>query len=183
MVSDLLQTKLYVPRLRPFFIPRPHLMQKLNLGLNGKLTLVSAPPGFGKTTLVSSWLQQSKRPFTWLSLDKDDNEPNRFLIYLLAALQKIDVTLGETAVSLLQSPQPPPSETLLTLLINDLAALSQPIILVLEDYHLIHNLNIHKALAFLLDNLPPQLHLAITSREDPPLPLHRLRSSGGSPAK
>ncbi len=178
MAETLLQTKLYVPRLRPFLIPRPHLMQKLNLGLNGKLTLVSAPPGFGKTTLVSSWLQQSKRPFTWLSLDKDDNEPNRFLIYLLAALQKIDVTLGETAVSLLQSPQPPPSETLLTLLINDLAALSQPIILVLEDYHLIHNLNIHKALAFLLDNLPPQLHLAITSREDPPLPLHRLRSSG-----
>ncbi|MCP4419648.1 MAG: helix-turn-helix transcriptional regulator [Chloroflexi bacterium] len=178
MSGDLLQTKLYVPRLRQFPVPRPHLIQKLNTGLNGKLTLVSAPPGFGKTTLVSSWLQQVKQPFTWLSLDKEDNEPNRFLSYFIAALQKIDAGLGQTAVSLLQSSQPPLPETILTLVINDLTTLSQQAILVLEDYHVIHNLDIHQALAFFLDNLPPQLHLVITSREDPPLPLYRLRSSG-----
>ncbi len=178
MAEILLQTKLFAPPLRPSLIPRPHLIQRLNAGLHGKLTLVSAPPGFGKTTLVSSWLQQCERPSTWLSLDKDDNEPTRFLTYLMAALQKIDEGVGKTAVSHLQSPQPPPPETLLALVINDLAALAESVLLVLEDYHVIHNLDIHKALAFMLGNLPPQLHLVVTSREDPPLPLYRLRSSG-----
>ena len=178
MAEILLQTKLFAPPLRPLAITRPHLIHKLNTGLNGKLTLVSAPAGFGKTTLVSSWLRQCERPFTWLSLDKDDNEPNRFLTYLLSALQKIEGKVGQTAVSLLQSAQVPPAETILALLINDLANLAQPLILVLDDYHTIHNLDIHKALTFLLDNAPPQLHLTITSREDPPLPLHRLRSRG-----
>lgn len=178
MKETVLQTKLFTPPVRPLSIPRPHLIQKLNNGLSGKLTLVSAPPGFGKTTLVSSWLQQSQRPFTWLSLDKEDNDPTRFLTYLFAALQKIEGNVGQTAISLLHSPQSPPPEMLLTLLINDLAALPAPIILTLEDYHTINNLDIHKALAFLLDNLPFQLHLVITSREDPPLPIYRLRSSG-----
>lgn len=174
----LLQTKIHRPPIRPSIVSRPHLIQKLNTGLTGKLTLVSAPPGFGKSTLVSSWLHQIEQPSTWLSLDNEDNDPNRFLLYLTAALQKIEARVGQTAVPLLQSPQPPPPEILLTLLINDLAAMSLPIILVLEDYHLIHNLDIHKALAFFLDNQPAVLHLVITSREDPPLPLHRLRSSG-----
>jgi LuxR family maltose regulon positive regulatory protein len=174
----LLQTKLHMPTLRLSLIPRPHLIEKLDAGLAGKLTLVSAPPGFGKSTLVSSWVQQKKRPCAWLALGPEDNEPNRFLSYLVAALQKIDEELGKTAVSLLQSPQPPPPQISLTLILNDLAALPQPSILVLEDYHVIHNLDIHKALSFFLDNLPSQLHLVITSREDPPLPLHRLRSSG-----
>lgn len=178
MENLLLQTKLFVPPIRPLSIPRPHLIQKLNNGLAGKLTLVSAPPGFGKTTLVSSWLQQGERPFCWLSLDKEDNDPNRFFTYLFATLRNIDDDLGQTAVSLLHAPQSPPPEILLTLLINDLATLHQPIILVLEDYHVINNLDIHKALAFLLDNLPLQLHLVITSREDPPLSIYRLRSSG-----
>ena len=118
------------------------------------------------------------QPSAWFSLDSRDNDPNRFLTYLLAALQKIDDSLGQTAFALLDSPQSPPPEIVLTLLINNLATLSQAIILVLEDYHVINNLEIHKSLAFLLDNLPMQLHLVITSREDPPLPIHRLRSSG-----
>lgn len=178
MKETLLQTKLFALPTRPLSIPRPHLIQKLNNGLSGKLTLISAPPGFGKTTLVSSWLEQVKQPSAWFSLDNKDNDPNRFLAYFFAALQRIDDSLGQTAVSLLQSPQSPPPEILFTLLINNLAALSQSIILVLEDYHVINNLDIHKALAFLLDNLPKQFHLVITSREDPPLPIHRLRSSG-----
>ena len=178
MSETFLHTKLFVPALRPSLVQRPQLLEKLNTGLHSKLTLVSAPPGFGKTTLVSSWLHQCKWPFTWLSLDKEDNEPNHFLIYFIAALQEIDETLGKSAVPLLQSSQPPPLEAIFTLLINDLIALPQSIILVLEDYHVIQNLDIHKALAFLLDNLPPQLHLVVTGREDPPLPLHQLRSSG-----
>ena len=178
MEEILLQTKLFALPARPLTIPRPHLFKKLNIGLSGKLTLVSAPPGFGKTTLVSSWLEQVEQPSAWFSLDSRDNDPNRFLTYLLAALQKIDDSLGQAAFALLDSPQSPPPEIVLTLLINNLATLSQAIILVLEDYHVINNLEIHKSLAFLLDNLPMQLHLVITSREDPPLPIHRLRSSG-----
>jgi LuxR family maltose regulon positive regulatory protein len=185
MREILLQTKLNIPPLRPSLVPRPGLVEKLNAGLgaddglfSAKLTLASASAGFGKTTLISSWIRQLGQPSTWLSLGKEDNEPDLFLAYLIAALQKIDGGLGETAVSLLHSPQDLPPETLLTVLINDLAALPEKAILVLDDYHLIQNRSIHTALTFFLDNLPPQLHLVIISREDPPLPLHRLRVSG-----
>lgn len=188
--ETLLQTKLYIPSPRPSLVPRPRLIDRLNSGLQAdgntlpdhffsrKLTLVSAPAGFGKTTLISGWIHQLDRPAAWLSLDDSDNEPNRFIHYVIAALQEVHGGAGATAVSLLQSPQPPPPDTLLTLLINDLAELAAQAILVLDDYHVVRNLDIHKAITFLLDNQPPQLHLVIISREDPALPLHRLRGGG-----
>ncbi|KPK05770.1 MAG: hypothetical protein AMJ56_15460 [Anaerolineae bacterium SG8_19] len=185
MSETLLRTKLYIPALRPSHIQRQQLLDKLNDRLqtadglfNRKLTLVSAPPGFGKTTLISGWIHQLDQPAAWLSLDDSDNEPNRFIHYVIAALQEVHGQAGETAVSLLQSPQPPPFDTLLTILINDLADLNGQAILVLDDYHVIHNLDIHKAITFLLDNQPPRLHLVIIGREDPVLPLHRLRGGG-----
>ena len=187
MTRPLLTTKLYAPPTRPGLVPRPRLIEQLDAGHHHKLTLVSAPAGFGKTTLVSDWLHRKggvtpSLHVAWLSLDEGDNDAARFLTYVVAALQTIESGLGATTVSLLQSPQaaatPPPLENIVTLLINDLAALPVQVTLVLDDYHIIANLEIHKALAFLLDNSPPQLHLVIISREDPVLPLHRLRAQG-----
>lgn len=181
MSHVLLQTKLYHPRPRPALVPRPRLSEQLNAGLNGKLTLVTAPAGFGKTTLVSEWLhhpQFTVHDYCWLSLDEDDNDLVRFLAYLIAALQTAVSSIGETAARLLQSAQPPAAEAILTLLINDISRNDQPLILVLDDYHVIETTAIHRALTFLLDHLPPQLHLLITTRSDPALPLSRLRGRG-----
>lgn len=188
-VSDLLlQTKLFKPALRPSLITRPHLIDRLNAGLgNGtqgfaaRLTLVCAPAGFGKTTLIADWglriAELDSHPqLCWLSLDENDNDPIRFLAYLIAALQTAVPGIGETAVRFLQSPQPPAAETILTLLINDVSQCHQPIILVLDDYHVITIPPVHQILIFLLDHLPPLFHLLITSRSDPPLPLSRLRA-------
>ena len=190
---SLLTTKLYIPPVRPELVPRPRLVERLNQGLNRKLTLVSAPAGFGKTTLVTEWLQRlratspqgragdAERSFTWLSLDENDNDPARFLSYLVAAMQKIDPAIGQAAQAMLEAPQPPPPEPLLTSLINDIAATSRPFVLILDDYHLIHTLSIHQQLAFLLEHQPPPqrgMHLVIATREDPPLPISRLRARG-----
>ncbi|MCP4421284.1 MAG: hypothetical protein GY805_32130 [Chloroflexi bacterium] len=179
MSGDLLQTKLYVPRLRPLLIPRPHLIKKLNRGLQQgcKLTLVSAPAGFGKTTLATDWLSQTERPFTWLSLDEDDNDLTRFFTYAAAAVQQIE-GVGNSVQSLLQSPQPTPLKSLATAFINDSTAVPTPFILALDDYHVITETAVNEAVAFLLDNLPPHLHLVIASRTDPLLPLPRLRARG-----
>lgn len=180
MSTSLLATKLSIPPLRPDLVPRPQLIDRLDEGLwlGHKLTLVSAPAGSGKTTLVTEWLNSAERPFTWLSLDDSDNDPARFLAYFVAALRKIDPAIGQAALAMLQTPQPPPPEAFLTSLINDIVAVPQPFILVLDDYHLIHTLPIHQQLAFLLEHQPPSMHLAIVSREDPPLPLARLRGRG-----
>ena len=178
MSSPILTTKLYIPPVRPELVSRPRLIERLNAGLHRKLTLVSAPAGFGKTTLVTEWLNSAGRPCTWLSLDEEDNDPARFLTYLVAALQRVDPNIGQAAQAMLQAPQPPPPEPLLTSLINDIAATPQPFILVLDDYHLIHTLPIHQQLAFLLAHQPPSMHLGLVSREDPPLPLSRLRARG-----
>jgi LuxR family maltose regulon positive regulatory protein len=179
MDIPLLQTKLYIPPPRPNLVPRPNLIQRLDEGLRlgYRLTLISAPAGFGKTTLISDWVQQieSRTPVAWLSLDERDNELPRFLAYAVAALQRIDDGFGQMALSLLQSPQSSPLENLITLLINDIAALPDQAVLVLDDYHVISNLDINKALSLLLENLPSQLHLVIASRENPMLPLPRLR--------
>jgi LuxR family maltose regulon positive regulatory protein len=175
---SLLQTKLFVPPVRPELVLRPQLVERLNVGPGQKLTLVSAPAGFGKTTLVAEWLRGAERPVAWLSLDEEDNDPVRFFTYLLAALQTIDPDIGQAAQAMLQAPQPPPPEALLTSLINDVAATPRPFILVLDDYHLIHTLAIHQQIAFLLEHQPPQMHLVIGTREDPPLPLARLRARG-----
>ena len=146
--------------------------------MHRKLTLISAPAGFGKTTLVSEWIAGGERPFAWLSLDKGDSDPQRFLTYLVAALRTIVPGLGESVLALLQSPQPPPTESVLTLLLNDIVAAPDNFILILDDYHSVDSQPIDQALTFLLDNLPPQIHLVITSREDPNLSLARLRVRG-----
>ena len=178
MATPLLQTKLYIPPPRPNLVPRPRLLERLNAGLRGKFTLISAPAGFGKTTLLSEWIDSCERPVAWLSLDEGDNDPARFLTYLVAALQTIEATVGKGALSLLQAPQPPPTEAVLTPLINEIAALPDGFVLVLDDYHLIERQSIHDALTFLLDHMPPQMHLVIAGRMDPPLPLARLRARG-----
>ncbi|MFN2225662.1 MAG: AAA family ATPase, partial [Anaerolineae bacterium] len=165
-------------------MPRPHLIRQLEEGLHlgRRMTLVSAPAGFGKTTLLSDWLRQAGRPTTWLSLDEGDNDLARFLAYLIAALQRIDPHIGQTAQAMLQAPRGASRpEPLLTTLVNDVVAASQPVILVLDDYHVIEASPIHKAVSFLLDHLPPLpqgMHLVIATRADPPLPLARLRGRG-----
>lgn len=194
MSDDLLQTKLYAPRLRPSLVPRPHLIDRLNEGLRNdrKLTLISAPAGFGKTTLVSSWIDalgtESDLPtpdphvtapaqIAWLSLDKDDGAPVRFLSYVIAALQRVEPLIGESALPMLAASSPP-IPTVLTALLNDVAAQPKPLMLVLDDYHMVDSRPVDEALTFLLYHLPPQLHFVITTREDPNLPLPRLRVRG-----
>lgn len=177
-MDTLLMTKLYIPRLRPQLVPRPRLLEKLEQGLWSRVTLISAPPGFGKSTLISAWAQQQSRPVAWLSLDEQDNVPARFLSYLVAALQTIRAEVGQKLQAGLEAPTLPPVERLLPPLINDLATLTTDSILVLDDYHLIQNNTVHAALIFLIDYLPPPMHLVITSRHDPPLPLARWRARG-----
>jgi LuxR family maltose regulon positive regulatory protein len=178
MPTPILATKLYIPPLRPNVVIRPRLLERLNEGLHRKLTLISAPAGFGKTTLVSEWVAFIEQPTAWLSLDEADNDPTLFLTYLVAALQTIAATLGEGVLGVLQSPQPPPTESILTALLNDLTTISDQFVLVLDDYHVIDAKPIDHALTFLLDHLPPHMHLVIATREDPPLPLARLRVGG-----
>lgn len=186
--EQLLSTKFYIPPTRPELIERPRLLQQTNEGLHHKLTLISAPAGFGKTTLVSEWVEQLRledpdkvQIIAWLSLDENDNEPKRFLTYFIHALKQakgIETDLGESALGMLQSSQPPPPEIVLTSLINDFVNFNEDIILVLDDYHVIEMPAIDDALVFLLDHLPSNLHLVITSRVDPSLPLPRLRARG-----
>ncbi len=176
MALPLLQTKLFVPPTQPSLVPRPRLLDKLSEGLYRKLTLISAPAGFGKTTLVSTWVAGLERPTAWLSLDEGDNDPARFLTYLVAALQTIAAPIGLGVLGVLQSPQPPPVQTVLTALLNDISTVPDPFTLVLDDYHVIDAKAIDTALAFLLEHLPPQMHLVIATREDPRLPLARLRA-------
>jgi LuxR family maltose regulon positive regulatory protein len=175
--SPLLQTKLYLPRTRPGLVSRARLIERLNQAIERKLTVVCAPAGFGKTTLLGQWLA-SERAAAWLSLDQSDNEPTVFWAYLIAALQTVHAGIGQPTLSLLRSPQPLPLETLLGPLLNEVASLTQRSVLVLDDYHLIAAQPIHQAIGFLLDHLPPQLHLVIASRADPSLPLSRLRARG-----
>jgi LuxR family transcriptional regulator, maltose regulon positive regulatory protein len=169
-------TKLYIPPPRPHAVLRPRLTGRLNGGLHGKLTLISAPAGFGKTTLLSEWLTDCRRPAAWLSLDRGDNDPIRFLAYLVAALQTIEADLGAGVKSLLQSLQPLPIESVLTTLLNEVTTVPDNFVLVLDDYHFIDAEPIDDALAFLIDHLPPQMHLVVATREDPQLPLARLRA-------
>jgi LuxR family transcriptional regulator, maltose regulon positive regulatory protein len=180
MSDALLLTKLYIPPSRSKVVLRPRLLEQLNGGLSSvrKLTLVSAPAGFGKTTLVSEWIAGCKRPVAWLSLDEGDNDPVRFLTYLTAAFQTITANIGEGALAVLQSPQPPSIESILTALLNEITTILEHFILVLDDYHVIDSKPVDAALTFLLEHLPPQMHLVITTREDPHLPLARLRARG-----
>ncbi len=176
MTDQLLQTKLYQPPKRPDLIARPHLVDRLNQGLPRKLTLISAPAGFGKTTMVTEWLQN--QPTAWLSLDRDDNDPSRFLTYVAAALQRHDIKLGATALSLLQAQPQIDLTQVITALLNGLVAWSKPLSLVLDDYHLIDNPAIHEQMVFLLEHLPPAVHLVMLSRSDPPFSIARWRVQG-----
>ena len=180
MALSILATKLYIPPPRPKIVPRPHLIERLNEGLSSgcKLTLISAPPGFGKTTLISEWLAGSKRPVAWLSLDEGDSDPTRFLTYLVAALQTIATNIGEGVLGVLQSHLLPSTESILTAMINEITTISHSFILVLDDYHVIDSQPVDQALVFLVEHLPTQMHMVIATREDPHLPLARLRSRG-----
>lgn len=175
MAHPILATKLWLPSLQSSLVARPQLLARLNEHLNCKLTLISAPAGFGKTTLLAAWMAQTDAAWAWLSLDEHDNDPALFLRYLAAALQTVEEGVAETAVSLLDAPQPPEPRLVLASLINELAGWHGRIILALDDYHTIENREIHDCLAYLIDHQPPQLHLVISSRADPPLPLARLR--------
>jgi LuxR family maltose regulon positive regulatory protein len=175
-VEQLLSTKLNIPPTRPQLVFRPRLIAKLNDGLKRKLTIVSAPAGYGKTTLVVEWLRQRDQPFTWLTLDGGDNDPVRFLDYLVASWQKVYPNIGQTAQAILEAPQAAAIEQVLNILINEIA--DKPLFFVLDDYHVIEESTIHEALTYLLDHMPLQLHLVITTRADPPLPIPRLRGRG-----
>ncbi|MBK7316844.1 LuxR C-terminal-related transcriptional regulator [Candidatus Villigracilis affinis] len=180
MSTTILATKLYTPLPRPKIVLRPRLIERLNEGLSSgrKLTLISASAGFGKTTLVSEWIACCERPVTWLSLDEGDNDPARFLIYLVTALQSIVANIGTGVLGALQSHQPPSIESILTALLNEITTISDNFVLVLDDYHIIDSKPVDNALTFLLEHLPPQMHLVIATREDPQLPLSRLRARG-----
>ena len=182
MPTPILATKLYVPPARPKVVNRPHLIARLNDGLlAGRapgVTLISAPAGFGKTTLASEWVASCGRPAAWLSLDENDNDPAGFLTYFISALQTISPKLGAGMLGLLQSPQPPPTESILTALLNEITTIRDNFVLVLDDYHLIDAKPVDTALTFLVEHLPPQMHLVIATREDPDLSLARLRARG-----
>lgn len=178
MTLPILATKLYIPPPRTKSVPRPRLIERLNASLDRKLTLISASVGFGKTTLVSEWVADCDRPTAWLSLDEGDNDLARFLTYLVAALQRVAPEVGGGLVSTLTSTQPPTTQSLLTGLLNEIAALPHKILFVLDDYHVIDSKPIDDTLAFLLEHLPPQMHLVIATRENPQFPLGRLRARG-----
>ncbi|MCA9847253.1 MAG: AAA family ATPase, partial [Dehalococcoidia bacterium] len=182
----LLQTKLYPPRWREGLVPRPELVARLERGASGRLTLVSAPAGSGKTTLLGEWLAEhpssSKTPagreIAWLSLDAADSDLDRFWTYVVAALQAVRPELGEAARAMLESGHAPAIDVVLAMLLNDIAASPDDLVLVLDDYHVIESAEVHDAMAFLVDRLPPQMHIVILSRADPALPLARLRARG-----
>src|ERR671921_731793 len=178
MSTPILATKLFVPPPQPKVVLRSRLIEHLDEGLDRKVTIISAPAGFGKSTLLGEWGAGCGRPAAWLSLDERDDDPTRFLTYLVAALQTIAPNMGSGVLGALQSPQPPPAESILVALLNEIIAQPDDLVLVLDDYHVIDARAIDDALAFLLEHLPPGMHLAVAAREDPNLPLARLRARG-----
>ena len=177
--DTLLATKLYVPGLQPGFVPRPRLVEALGDGLARRLILVCAPAGFGKTAVLADWFRPGDRWVAWLSLDAADNDPARFWRHAVAALDRARPGIAERVAPLLGQPRSS-FERLVTALINELAA--QPgedeLLLVLDDYHLVSSELVHASVGFLLEHRPPELHLVLASRSDPPLPLARLRGRG-----
>ena len=181
MPIPLLETKLYAPRPRRGLVHRARLSELLDRGAESKLTLVSAPAGFGKTTLLAEWLAAvaaDGRAAAWLSLDEGDNEPATFWAYLIAVLQTMAPGVGASALPLLQAPRPPSREAGLAALLNEMSALPNHVVLVLDDYHAIDAPDIQDGMVYLMEHLPHQVHLVITTRADPALPLGRLRGRG-----
>ena len=170
MPVSILATKIYVPLPRPKAILRSRLTDRLDDVLHRKLTLVSAPAGFGKSTLVSEWLASRKQPAAWLSLDKEDGDRIRFLTYFASAIQAVAAAIGSDVVRVLQSPQPPSTESVLAHLLNDIAAAAQPLVFVLDNYHVTESPPVDQAVTYLLEHMPPHMHLIIATREDPQLP-------------
>jgi len=178
VTTSILTTKLYIPPTRPDLVPRAHLFTKLNAGMRVKFVLISAPAGFGKSTLLSEWARSIDKPVTWLSLDENDNNLKRFFSYLITAFQQIDGSIGESILASLESTDNPPIEPAITILINEIAESGVEFSLVLDDYHIITSHKINEALIFLLDHLPSNAHLVISTRVDPVLPLSRHRAKG-----
>ena len=178
MNNSLLATKLHIPRLRQNAVSRPRLLHRLNEGSQSKLILLSAAAGFGKTSLLSEWVSFHEKSVAWISLDPEDSELSQFLLYVISALQTVSAGTGATISTLLQSPQPPPPESLLTALVNEIDSIHQDFFLILDDYHLVDSKQIDEALNFLIQRMSPQMHLVISSREDPLLPLAKLRARG-----
>jgi LuxR family maltose regulon positive regulatory protein len=176
--DTLIRTKLRPPFTRPERVPRPWLQEQIAHGLRGPLTLITAPAGFGKTTLVASWIARCEWPVAWLSLDKDDNQAERFLNYLVAALHGVNSRIGSAAAQLMAGMEQASPEGVLTSLINDLDAAAGEMALVLDDYQFINSQAVHAQVAFLLEHCPNTFHVLIASRSDPPLPLARMRARG-----
>ena len=184
MIESLLHTKLFIPSPPPGLVPRQRLLARLAQGMagQGRLTLIAAPAGAGKSTLLSAWIPMESRPTAWVTLDSGDRDPRRFLAYVMAALQTVPTAaadgFGAHTLAKLNAPQPLPLESILVALVNEIAAMPDPFLLVLDDYHTLDTAEVDSVLAFLLDNQPPTMHLVISSREDPNLPLARLRAQG-----
>jgi LuxR family maltose regulon positive regulatory protein len=178
--TSLLATKLNIPPARPQVINRPHLLEQLQESFKYNFILVSAPAGFGKTTLLSEWARQNKPKLltAWVSLDETDNDPVRFWDYFIATLNKLHPDFGENSLSVLHSPQQLPAESFLTVLVNELSVIPFEVLFILDDYHVISTQNIHNGISFLLEHSPIQMHLVISSRADPPLPLAHFRGKG-----
>jgi len=180
MMITLLTTKLYFPPARTNLVSRPRLLEMLNRGLKGRLTLIAAPAGYGKTTLMTEWHAGRGKdvPAAWFSIDASDNDPVRFWSYLVSALDSLQSGIVGDALSMLESPQLPPIESLLTLLINDLAVYQKDFVLVLDDVHIIAAPEIHHGIDFLLEHMPLCMHIVLLTRADPPIALSRLRANG-----
>ena len=178
MPAKILSTKLYIPPPRKDLVSRPRLIEALRQGSSSKLTLISAPAGYGKTTLLNEWIDLREMPFGWLSLDQGDNDLDRFLAYLIASLQSIPIEVTDEITENLGSTQVNPTEELLIPLINQISIFNGQFELVLDDYYQIHDERVHEVVSYLLDNLPSQMHLVIATRTDPPLRLAQLRAQG-----
>jgi LuxR family maltose regulon positive regulatory protein len=176
MSIDIIATKLHIPTPRTNLVARPRLIEKLNSGQDGKLILISAPAGFGKTTLLAEWIQDNDNSFAWLSLDEGDNNINRFFTYLVAALQQIDESVGDGILPLLEATGDPPIEPMITTLINNFILIGNEFWLILDDYHRITQEEIHRAISFIIEHLPLNAHLVISGRVDPPIAISRLRA-------
>lgn len=175
---NLLQTKFHIPPVRREHVPRSRLHALLHAGLARRLTLISAPAGFGKTTLLCDWLQSLDLPVAWLSLDEQDNAWPRFLAYILTSLQSLDPAVGAGLLGALESAQLPPLDTFLAALPAELAAIRRPFVLALDDFHVLLDPQVHDLLTYIIDNQPGGMHLVLAGRSDPPWPLGRLRATG-----
>lgn len=178
MPKQLLKTKLTIPPRPNASVARRHLTSRLNSAVTSKLTLISAPAGYGKTTLLTEWIADCRQSVGWLSLDNGDNDVATFVSYLIAAIQGIRPGIGESVLGLLGSSQQLSIESILTPFINEIGTINEPFLMVLDDYHVIRSENVHRAMNFLVDNLPANMHLVMATRADPPLPIARMRGRG-----